>query len=223
MKMSSPTRSLTAGVIIGLVIGLILGYAITGSNTSKLEQQIGQLEEQVKDLQNQLTSKYNQILELQNQLADKETEISNLQNQISILKSQLAEKIKQIDELQSQLKILNAPISNFTTINDLEITITTHKHVYIYKEPISGNVTIYYINGTAFKGSFSIYIERLEGGMVSGHTFPVDGYGEFYVKTPAFSYGPGKYRIGILVLYDAEGFVIAHSRDYFPYVKVEAK
>ena len=216
-------KNIKIGFIVGLVIGIILGCAITGSNTSKLEQQISQLEEQVKDLQNQLTSKDNQILELQNQLTDKETEISNLQNQISILKSQLAEKTKQLDELQSQLKILNAPISNFTTINDLKITITTHKHIYSYKEPISGNVTVYYLNGTAFKGTFVIYIERLERGSLQGMTFPVEGYGEFHVKSPAFMYGPGKYRIGILALYDAEGFVIAHGPDYFPYVEVEAK
>jgi len=209
-------KNIAIGFIAGLVIGLIFGYAITGSNTSKLEQQIGQLEEQVKDLQNQLTSKDNQNLELQNQLADKETEISDLQSQISILQNQLG-------ELQSQLKLLNAPVSNFTTINDLKITIATHKNVYSYKEPISGNVTVYYLNGTAFKGRFVIYIERLEDGMSTTSDFPVEGYGEFHVKSPAFRYGPGKYRIGISVLYDAEGFIIAHSLDLFPYVEVEAK
>ena len=200
----------------GLVIGLILGYAITGSNTSKLEQQIGQLEERVKDLRNQLTSKDNRILGLQNQLADKETEISDLHNQISILQDQL-------DELQSQLRILNAPVSSFTTINDLEITITTHKNIYSYKEPISGNVTVYHLNGTAFKGSFSIYIERLEDGMSTTSDFPVEGYGEFHVKSPAFRYGPGKYRIGIAGLLDAEGFIVENRINLFPYVEVEAK
>jgi len=209
-------KNITIGFMAGLVIGLILGYAITGSNTSKLEQQIGQLEERVKDLRNQLTSKDNRILGLQNQLADKETEISDLHNQISILQDQL-------DELQSQLRILNAPVSSFTTINDLKITIATHKHVYSYKEPVSGNVTVYYLNGTAFKGSFSIYIEYLGGSMLTTSGFPVEGYGEFHVKSPAFRYGPGKYRIGIAGLLDAEGFIVENRINLFPYVEVEAK
>ena len=181
-----------------------------------LQDQMADLQSQIGELQNQLTSKNNQILELQNQLADKETEISDLQSQISILQDQ-------VDELQSQLKLLNAPVSSFTTINDLKITIATHKHVYSYKEPVSGNVTVYYLNGTAFKGSFVIYIELLGDGMTSGMTFPVEGYGEFHVKTPTFRFGPGKYRIGILVLYDAEGFIIENRINLFPYVEVEAK
>ena len=195
-------RDLTIGVMVGLVIGLVLGYAITRPNNSKLEQQIDQLESRVKDLQDQLESKDNQI--------------SDLQSQFSILQDQ-------VDELQSQLKLLNAPVSSFTTINDLKITIATHKHVYSYKEPVSGNVTVYYLNGTAFKGSFVIYIELLGDGMTSGMTFPVEGYGEFHVKTPTFRFGPGKYRIGILVLYDAEGFIIENRINLFPYVEVEAK
>ena len=183
---------------------------------NSLQYQIADLQSEIEDLQNQLTSKDNQILELQNQLADKETEISDLHNQISILQDQL-------DELQSQLRILNAPVSSFTTINDLKITIATHKHVYSYKEPVSGNVTVYYLNGTAFKGSFIIYIECLGDGSGGTSSFPVEGYGEFHVKSPAFMYGPGKYQIGISTLFDAEGFIIENRINLFPYVEVEAK
>lgn len=89
MKMSSPTRSLAAGVIIGLFIGLILGYAMTsmGTDISKFEQQISQLEKQVKDLRSQLKSKDAQISNLQNQLISKNTQISDLQSQIEDLKA----------------------------------------------------------------------------------------------------------------------------------------
>jgi len=88
---------------------------------------------------------------------------------------------------------------------------------------ISGNVTVHHLNGTAFKGSFSIRIKCLEDGTASGWTFPVEGYDEFHVKSPAFMCGSEKYQIGISALFDAEGLIIESGINLFPYVEVEAK
>jgi predicted nuclease with TOPRIM domain len=169
-------------------------------------------------------SEYNalnsQITSLQTQIGQLLTDKTNLQNQIYSL-NQSYQKI--LDEY----KLLNAPASNFVSYSDLDFSITTYQHIYSYKDPVSGNVTIHYHNGTAFRGTFSIFIYYVGGvyGYTSGWTFAVNGYGEFYVNPPeSFMHGPGTYQIGFENLYDSEGYVIAtHVEIGHIYVTVEAK
>ena len=220
-------------LFIGIVIGLGIDYVVAPQDVdiAELEQRISDLEGQITDkndqittLQAQLSDKDELISEQQSQLTQKDGQVQGLQEQISALNQSYQELQIVYEELLNDYKILNAPISNFTSLGDLDFTIATHQSIYSYKDPISGNVTIYYHNGTAFKGTFLIYINQLGGSMSSGYNTYVDGYGEFYVKSPAFLPGPGIYQIGLALLYDSEGYIIVSGEEIrHIYVTVEAK
>jgi len=226
-------RVLVVALFIGLVIGFGIGYVVApqGVDITELEQRVSDLEgqingknNQIATLQSQLSEKDELISEQQSQLTQKDNQIQGLQEQISDLNQSYQELQEDYEKLLNDYKMLNAPVSNFTSVGDLDFTIATHQRIYSYNDPISGNTTIYYHNGTAFKGTFSIYIEQLGGPMGSGWTFYVDGRGEFYKGSPAFLYGPGTYQIGLSVLYDSEGYMIATSNEIgHIYVTVEAK
>jgi len=201
------------------------------ANISSLQTSLVKAEETIGDLQSQLSQRDEEILGLQNELTQKNNQIGRLQEQISDLIIELRnlnqsyQALQAIyEELLNDYRMLNAPVSAFVSAADLDFTITTHQRIYGYKDPVSGNVTIYYNNGTAFKGKFSIYIERIGYGVTSGWTFNVNGYGKFNVNPPAFTWGPGTYRIGLLWLYDSEGYTIATPNEIrHIYVTVEAK
>jgi len=118
------------------------------------------------------------------------------------------------------------PVSNFTTVKDLNITLCLHRTTYYYKDSVSGNVTITYLNGTGFEGIFSIYVVPIFGGYgrTDYHSNPVvkNGFAEFYLPSPVFVYGPGNYTIGIADLSTVEGYVIAANL-WDPRVQVEVK
>ena len=127
------------------------------------------------------------------------------------------------ETLFNDYKLLNSPVSNFTSVGDLDITIATYQEIYSYKDSISGNVTVYYHNGTAFEGAFIIYLRHVDS-TATTRAFNVDGYGEFYVASPlSFIRGPGNYTIGICSLRTTDGYIIESKWRVFPSVQVEAK
>ena len=229
-------KALVVALFTGLVIGLAIGYAFFEVMPQEgywvslqgLQDRIAELEQQISDLDN---DRIEQITALLSQLNEKDDQVQELQEQVDDLIAQIANLNQSYQELQADYEdllndynMLNAPISNFTSVGDLDFTIATHQHIYSYKDPFSGNVTIYYHNGTAFKGTFSIAIKQVGGPGGSGWSSEVNGYGDFYVKPPAFLYGPGTYRIGLCTLWDSEGYMIATSNEIgHIYVTVEAK
>jgi hypothetical protein len=135
------------------------------------------------------------------------------------------ELLRQYEDLLFHFNLLNNPASNFTTVNDLNITLAVHHTTYYYKDPVSGNVTITYLNGTAFKGIFVIYVLPQFGrhGMTTYSGLEINVFTEFYISSPVFLYGPGNYTIGISNLYTADGYMIESRWAIFPSVTVEAK
>lgn len=203
---------MTIGLIIGLVIGLGAGYGVVQAGYGVLS--------------NELTQKNDQIQRLQSQISDMVIQIRSLNQSYQRLLSNYRSLNQSYEKLLNDYRMLNAPASKFSSAGDLDYRITTNQQVYRYTDPVSGNVSIYYRNGTAFRGTFSIYSRHMETGTTaSGWTFSVNGYGSFIVQPPqSFSRGPGTYRIGLIFLYDSAGYMIATSGDIgHIYVTVEAK
>ncbi len=119
---------------------------------------------------------------------------------------------------------IHKPVSNFTTVKDLNITLTIDRTIYYYKDSVSGNVTITYLNGTAFRGEFILYIRHLTKELMSTTAgIAIDGFTKFYLSPPVFQFGPGNYTIGISSLSTADGYIIESRWQVFPSVQVEAK
>jgi hypothetical protein len=118
---------------------------------------------------------------------------------------------------------IDKPVSNFTTVKDLNVTLCLYRPTYYYKDPVSGDVTITYPNGTAFRGEFILYILHLTNGMSTTAWIAIDGFTKFYLSPPVFRFGPGNYTIGIASLSTADGYIIESRWQVFPSVQVEAK
>jgi len=116
------------------------------------------------------------------------------------------------------------PVSNSTTVKDLNITLCLYRPTYYYKDPVSGTVTITYPNGTAFRGEFILYILHLTQEVMSTTAgIAIDGFTKFYLSPPVFQFGPGNYTIGMSSLSTTDGYIIESRWQVFPSVQVEAK
>lgn len=250
--------NLLVGLITGLIIGIVIGYGSAfrrigslESQVSSLQGQISSQETQITILEKQLADNLTLVAQLKTWLSGNLTKNAQLQTQVSILTEQaenltsqivlletqtlqleetIASLRAEVEELRYRISLVNAPVSALVKGKDLIMTISLPYTVYSYRESvIYGNVTVVYVNGTAFEGMFSIYILPLFGGW--GMTnYPAvaltNGFGEFYLAStpgwPIFRYGPGKYRVGIAGLTTVEGYVIPELGET-PYVDIEAK
>ena len=157
---------LLAPVLLSLVVGVGLGYSISLPGIMSLQSSVSELESET----SALTSNYNNLNTTYNQL------IANY----NYLNESYVELSQQYQDLLFHYNLLNKPASNFTTLKELQITLTTHQTTYYYKDPVSGNVTITYLNGTPFEGEFSLSIFVVNGGGVSGILFNIrNGFAEF--------------------------------------------
>jgi hypothetical protein len=120
--------------------------------------------------------------------------------------------------------LLNKPVSNFTTVKDLNIKLSVDHTTFYYKDPVTGNVTITYLNGTGFEGSFTLQVQPdfgMGGGVGSNHIL-TDGFCEFKLSEPVFIYGPGNYTIYLMSISTTDGYLVG-SNLWNPSVQVEAK
>jgi len=209
--------------IIALLAGTGLGY---GLGYFMFQAQISDLKSDVSNLQSELsilTTNYNNLNTTYNDLAVNYSELVSDYENLSEIYVELSQ---QYEDLLFHYNLINGPASNFTTIKDLQITFTTSRTTYFYEDPVSGNATIKYLNGTAFRGSFSIIIAFIGGGSLSvGERFHLEnGFAEFSYGPPAFIYGPGTYLIKLAWIYTGDGFIVADPNTAgLPEVQVEAK
>jgi hypothetical protein len=195
------------------------------SDKSALTSQIQTLQNQADSLSNELGQKNSQILTLQNQVDDLSNQTDILNQNYLALNQSYTELQRQYEDLLFHYNLLNKPASNFTTINDLNITLAVDRTTYYYKDPVSGNATIKYLNGTPFEGSFVIGVAKSNGGSRIGWTFYLqNGYADFNIESPVFSWGPGSYIIKIYWIYTIDGFIVADPNTAgLPEVQVEVK
>ncbi|MDG6223471.1 MAG: hypothetical protein IAX21_09630 [Candidatus Bathyarchaeota archaeon] len=184
----------------------------------------------------ELTSSYEQLTETYENYVSNHTfsnsQYTTLQNQATSLQNQLDELnqnyqdlIEDYDKLLADYRLINGPVSEFDTIDDFEIELYVNKTIYSYTDPIFGNLSVYYTNGTAFQGSFFLAIFYEGGGASSSGMFEVNGDGEFIVEPPySFNSGPGDYTIHIGQLLNVDGYSVAVWDELqLIVVRVEAK
>jgi regulator of replication initiation timing len=133
------SKSILTGVVIGIIVGGLIGYASAPvPDYTPYEDQIAELESQITSLQDEIVQLQSQVSSLQNQLDSKDenmillkTQVSSLQNQLDIkngtmilLKTQLSSQKVLIDELIDQIEIL-IHICNYTSGTWNEIGVWT--------------------------------------------------------------------------------------------------
>jgi len=216
---------------VSLVAGAGLGYSISLPQIMTLQSSVSELELET----SASTNDYNNLNTTYNQLRDSydslnatyyelTSELSTLIADYSYLNESYVELSQQYEDLLFHYNLINGPASNFTTIKDLQITFTTDRTTYYYKDPLSGNVTMAYLNGTLFEGSFDLFVTLIGGGR-SGARFNIrNGFADFTYGPPAFIYGPGTYSVKIGWIFTIDDFVVADPNDAgLPEVLVEAK
>lgn len=180
------------------------------------------LTNQVNDSQTQLSQKDNQIQTLQNQVENLSSQINVLNQNYLALNQSYTELLRQYEDLLFHYNLLNQPASNFTTYADLEIQFSLDHTTYYYQDPVSGNITINYLNGTAFEGkvymSFYLYGVGSKGFVVN-----IEGFVRFNLSPPVFEYGPGTYKVTIWSLKTPDGYFIIIPETSQPWLQVEAK
>lgn len=215
-------KRIVASIIVVFLVGIVFGYSV----------EYFTIQPEIKSLQNEAIQRDNQIQTLQSQVNELNENISQKNNQIQLLEQQASnlnqsyvELTKKYDDLLFHYNLLNAPASNFTTIQNLQITFTTSRTKYYYKDPVSGNATMTYLNGTPFEGSFTVGVAKQGGGSRIGWTFYLqNGFADFNIESPVFSWGPGTYAVKIYYIYTKDGFIVADPNTAgLPEVQVEAK
>jgi len=224
-------RTLIVAALISLITGIGVGYAFSYEKSLRLQSEISTLANDY----DVLNTTFNQ---LRDDCDNLEIEYNRLMLDYERLNESFVELSQQYEDLLFHYNLINGPTSNFTTIQDLNITFTIHHTVYYYKDSVSGNITITYLNGTSFKGKFGIFVHPEFGGygMTSYPSTPIDGSAEFYISPidgfPPFRYGPGNYTIGITRLETMDGYMVVTGSWVaadsgwiwsLPHVRVEAK
>jgi len=206
-----------SSIVVILFVGIVFGYFLIRTEIRTLQDQVVQRDNQIQTLQAQVN-------DLNEDMTQKDNQIQSLQRQINNLNQSYINLQREYEDLLFHYNLLNKPVSNFTTVNDLNITLALHRTTYYYKDPVSGNVTITYLNGTAFRGAFILYILHLtKEAMSTTAGIAIDGFTEFYLSPPVFQFGPGNYAIGISSLSTADGYIIESRWRVFPSVQVEVK
>lgn len=191
-----------------------------------LQTQVTQKSAEVATLNSQITNLNVQVNNLTEDLAQKDNSIQSLNQQISDLNSSYLELVAEYDDLLFHYDLVNGPVSSFDSVGDLQITFATSRTVYYYQDSLSGNITISYLNGTAFDGNFDIHISCDAGGYTFFLSYEIaNGYGEFLINPPkAFHYGPGIYTVFIYGITNHDGFKVATFSELADLsVQVEAK
>jgi uncharacterized membrane-anchored protein YhcB (DUF1043 family) len=210
-------KRIMASIVVILFVGIVFGYFLIQTEIRTLQDQVVQRGNQIQTLQAQVN-------DLNESMAQKDSQIQSLQRQVNNLNQSYIDLQREYEDLLFHYNLLNKPVSNFTTVKDLNISIAIDRTIYYYKDPVSGNVTITYLNGTEFRGAFILYILHLtDEGMSTTAGIAIDGFTEFYLSPPVFQFGPGNYTIGISSLSTADGYIIESRWQVFPSVQVEAK
>lgn len=134
--------------IVVLSFFLIISFGDSPSqDTTKLNNEINSLEEQVKSLSRELEEKNSEnnsleIEELQKQIQDKDTHINNLENQINSLNEEKTNLNSKITELTEENNNLQAYKTSSASSSKTQTTSTSK----VYAEPTNTSYTVYITN-----------------------------------------------------------------------------
>jgi len=98
--LTSRAKSILAGAVIGVIVGGLIGYlSVPAPDYTPYEDQISELDSQITSLQDEITQLQSQVSSYQNQLDSKNETMNLLETQLSSQKVLIDELIDQIDVL----------------------------------------------------------------------------------------------------------------------------
>ena len=204
--------------------------AVLQQNYTKVQDDLEQVTEVYETLQNHavLRSIYDELLEdyedATQELDDANDMVSELEDEVSDLEDEVSEIEEEYDELQesyfklwteyNKIKVLSW---TYFVINGLEVNLTTTKLEYETNSNIEGTITIHYLGGEPFNGTFvlRVWSDILSVGSSSSEK-QIYGEADYTFNNP-FIFGAGSYSLRLSTIKDAEGNVIASStqlKDY---------
>ncbi len=204
--------------------------AVLQGNYTKIQDDLARVTEVYEILQNDavLRSIYDELLEdyedATQELNDSTDRVSELEDQVGDLEYQVSELEEDYDALQeSYFKLWNEYNNirvlswTYFVVNGLEVNLTTTKLVYETNTNIEGSISIHYINGDPFNGTFvlRVWSDVLSVGSSSSEK-QIYGEAEYVFNNP-FMFGAGSYVLRASIIKDAEGNVVAGStqlKDY---------
>jgi chaperonin cofactor prefoldin len=225
-------------VAVALIIGLIIGFvgdntlisrpriqSLTDQTTAQQEQ-ITMLEAEVDSIQNNYDSLQTQYEELgasaqktsEEQVAEIEQLESQIEAQYEVLielgedKETLEVLVEGLQESYSSLEakyneLYNPLITEFTA-NGLEIEISITNDIYTDNTPIYGTVKITESDGSPFKGTFKLSLNKMyTNSGTPSDVYSIDEEIDFS-WSGAFVIGAGSYKLNIIELKDDLGNIV---------------
>jgi hypothetical protein len=208
--------ALAGSILLISVLGFLNVYAFV--MITDLEASKNELAKQVDDYEIAMIQKANQILLLEYQIDELERKNAGLND----LNETYVELQRQYNDLIFHYNLLNQPALNFTTYADLEMEFALDYSTYYYQDSVSGNITVNYVNGTAFEGRVSLGFNLAGVGGVD-FWFDIQGFARFSLSPPVFEYGPGMYTVTLWSLQTSAGYYINIPHANQPSITVEAK
>ncbi len=214
-------------IIASLVVGAVLTYSLSLYHTTGLEEQLLGLRlevdrlrgEELKarnlegeihgleavngNLRSSMTSLQGERTNLTGLLRSKSAQVARLNLQLSALQSNYT-------DLMGKYAALTQPASQNVSIGNFSLTLSVTKILYRYTEPVQGEVRVFYRTGEPFTGEVNVYVvdDEHRSGISHGNWQVVNGTCYFTIQAPVFLYGPGRYTIFVMGLYESGGAII---------------
>jgi uncharacterized membrane-anchored protein YhcB (DUF1043 family) len=235
--------ALIAGLILGYTINNVLtrpkineldektqvleelqqNYAKLQSNYNELDENFDSLNDEFESLKATSIplSEYNSLLNdyqaLEEETETLNSEVNQLQDELfntNLAKNELQTEYTRLLEEYNKIRVLSW---TFFIIEGLEVNLTTVKNEYVSIEDITGDMSIYYLNGEPFTGSFSLilwsdYYDQGRGSV----SFQINGETEYVFDDP-FMQRTGSYYLRVREIKDEQGNIIASYSDLLDY------
>ena len=156
---------------------------------------------------NELRDDYDALMD-ENQAKDQE--IDQLWDTVNSQNEQLNAVKDKYDNLLERYNKVRIPKSVSMIIYDMDVNLTVDKTTHDQLDPLTGTISIYYLNGTKFRGSVEFRIESdfLPIGKSDFDPVTLRGEEDYSLKN-AFFNDQGRYNLGLSKIINKKGRTIA--------------
>ncbi len=171
---------------------------------------------------NRLNSDYDQMVLESREFKREKAALLGRIEQMNATYEELLAKYNYLLAAHNMASDPNDPNNRVTTLKDLIIKFTVYRTVYNYTDDIRGEVKIYYMDGTPFRGGFQIEVEGTSTGSI-GPWLQIAGMTIWERQYPVFRDGPGTYKIYMVQLTTWNGYNIQDGAIEDTVIQLEAK
>ncbi|MBN2335191.1 hypothetical protein JXL21_06485 [Candidatus Bathyarchaeota archaeon] len=244
-KLLNPWNIAVVTLVVGLVLGYQVNDVMTSGVITRLQGEVGDQSTQITTMQQQLdelldsyeetSENLSRVTRLYDELRansiqrymyddlleDYETAAEDLKDYKDRAKDledeneQLVESYVTLWNKYSDVRILSW---TYFVANGLTVNLTTTKNVYDATNNIAGIISIHYLDGQPFNGSFKLILRSdFYTSGTSSNEIAVYGEADYLFRNP-FIFGTGSYSLSVSSIWDADGKLIVGSsevRDYY--------